>query len=392
MCSAKFIKKSRVFVVAEIIDRGVIMENEPIRVLHIVPNMQAGGLETLIMNIYRNIDRTKIQFDFLVHYIGNYFYDDEIRKMGGIIYKLSVRDDNNFLKYLKDLDHFFKTHQEYKIVHGHMESLGQFYFKKAKNNHVPVRIAHSHNSATENTIKGWIKRILLKRFKIYATDFFACSQKAGEFMFANKKFTVLKNAIIVDNFVYNDEERNRLREELKIQNKMVIGHVGRFCEQKNHKFLIDIFRNIVEAEDNAVLLLIGTGETFVKIHKQVRAYGLEDCVIFLGVRKDIASLYQAMDCFVFPSLFEGLGIVAIEAQCSGLPVVGSDVIPKEAAVTNQFHYMSLDDSAEAWAKKIVDVTKQERKAEIGKIREEGYDVHDVAAYLQEFYIKKYLEN
>lgn len=215
------------------------MENEPIRVLHIVPNMQAGGLETLIMNIYRNIDRTKVQFDFLVHYTGNYFYDDEIRSLGGRIYKLSVRDDNNFIKYLKDLDAFFKKHPEYKIVHGHMESLGQFYFKAAKKNGVPVRVAHSHNSATENTIKGKIKGLLLKRYKVFATDYFACSQKAGEFMFANKKFTVLKNAIIVNNFIYNENERNRLRKELGIKGKIVIGHAGRFCEQKNHKFLID---------------------------------------------------------------------------------------------------------------------------------------------------------
>lgn len=368
------------------------MEKEAIRILHIVPNMQAGGLETLIMNIYRNIDRNKVQFDFLVHYTGKYFYDDEIRSLGGRIYKFSVRDDNNLAKYLKDLDIFFNVHPEYKIVHGHMESLGQFYFKAAKKKYVPVRIAHSHNSATENTFKGRIKGMLLKRFKVYATDYFACSQKAGEFMFANKKFTVLKNAIIVDNFVYNENERSQLRKELNIEDKIVIGHAGRFCEQKNHKFLIDIFKKIAEAEENAILLLIGAGETFEKVMGQVKEYGLENRVIFLGVRKDIANLYQAMDCFVFPSLFEGLGIVAIEAQCSGLPVVGSDVIPKEAAVTKQFHYMSLVDSAEAWAKEIIDATRQERKAEIDKIRDAGYDVHDVATYLQEFYIKKYFEN
>ncbi len=368
------------------------MEKEPIRVLHIVPNMQAGGLETLIMNIYRNIDRTKVQFDFLVHYTGTYFYDDEIRSLGGKIYKLSVRDDNNFIKYLKDLDTFFKEHSEYKIVHGHMESLGQFYFKAAKKNHVPVRIAHSHNSATENTLKGRMKGLLLKRYQVYATDYFACSQKAGEFMFPGRKFTVLKNAIMIHNFLYNETERNRLRKELGIEDKLAIGHVGRFCAQKNHTFLIDIFKEISELEDHAVLLLVGAGETFEKIKEQVRENNLEQCVIFLGVRKDISSLYQAMDCFVFPSLFEGLGIVAIEAQCSGLPVVGSDMIPKEAAATSQFHYMSLNDSAEAWAKEIINVTKQKREAEIEKIRAAGYDIQAVAAYLQDFYIKKYLEN
>lgn len=361
-----------------------------IRILQIVPNMQAGGLETLIMNIYRNIDRSKVQFDFLVHYTGNYFYDEEIRNLGGKIYKLSVRDDNNFGKYLKDLKKFFEEHPEYKIIHGHMESLGQFYFKIAKENNIPVRIAHSHNSSTEDTIKGKMKKILLKRFHVYATDYFACSQQAGEFMFGKKKFTVLKNAIIINNFIYRDKERKRLRKALNIENKIVIGHAGRFCDQKNHKFLVDIFKRIAEREEKAVLLLIGDGENLEKVKKQVEEYGLEERVIFLGVRKDIASIYQAMDCFVFPSLFEGLGIVAIEAQCSGLPVVASDVVPQEAAVTGKFYYMSLKDSAENWAKKILEVSNLERKAEIDRIRDAGYDVKDVALYLQEFYMKKYL--
>lgn len=368
------------------------MIEKPIRILHIVPNMQAGGLETLIMNIYRNIDRTKIQFDFLVHYTGDYFYDDEIKKLGGKMYKLSVRDDNNFVKYLKDLDSFFEKHKEYKIVHGHMESLGQFYFKAAKRHHVPVRIAHSHNSATENTIKGKIKRVLLKRYKVYATDYFACSEKAGKFMFNNKEFTVLKNAIIVDNFTFSENDRQQLRRELGLENKLVIGHAGRFCEQKNHKFLIKIFRDIVRCDKNAILLLIGEGETFCRVQEQVSEYGLEDNVLFLGVRKDIAKLYQAMDCFVFPSLFEGLGIVAIEAQCSGLPVVASEVVPKEAAVTKQFYYMSLDNTSKEWADTILKVSRSERKAEVDKIRGAGYDVRDVASFLQQFYLKKYTEN
>lgn len=354
--------------------------------------MQAGGLETLIMNIYRNIDRTKIQFDFLVHYTGDYFYDEEIKKLGGRMYKLSVRNDNHFVKYLKDLDSFFKNHKEYKIVHGHMESLGQFYFRAAKKHHVPVRIAHSHNSATENTIKGKIKRILLRRYKVYATDYFACSEKAGKFMFNNKEFTVLKNAIIVDNFTFNENDRQQLRRELGLENKLVIGHAGRFCEQKNHKFLIKIFRDVVRSDKNAILLLIGEGETFCRVQEQVSEYGLEGNVQFLGVRKDIAKLYQAMDCFVFPSLFEGLGIVAIEAQCSGLPVVASEVVPKEAAVTKQFCYMSLDNTSKEWADTILKVSRSERKAEVDKIRSAGYDVRDVASFLQQFYLKKYTEN
>ena len=159
-----------------------------IRILHVVPNMQSGGLETLIMSWYRNIDRSKVQFDFLVHYQGEFFYDKEIEKLGGNIYHLSVRDDNNFFKYLRDLDNFFATHKEYKIVHGHMESLGKYYFKAAKKHGVPIRIAHSHNSSTEPTLKGKIKHILAKGFSKYATHRFACSEIAGEFMFGKQDF------------------------------------------------------------------------------------------------------------------------------------------------------------------------------------------------------------
>lgn len=367
------------------------MEKGPIRVLHIVPNMQAGGLETLIMNIYHNIDRDKVQFDFLVHYTGDYFYDEEIRSLGGKIYKFSVRNDNNFIKYLHDLDNFFKRHSEYKIVHGHMESLGQFYFKAAKKNGILVRIAHSHNSSTENTIKGKMKKILLKRYPTYATDYLACSEQAGKFMFGNHKFRVIKNAIIVDNFLFNKRTRNEMREKLRLQNAIVIGHAGRFCEQKNHKFLIEIFREIAKKEPNSILLLIGAGETEDSIHKLVGDYGLSSRVIFLGVRKDIANLYQAMDCFAFPSLFEGLGIVAIEAQCSGLPVVGSDLIPQEAAVTDQFHYMPLSASPDKWADKIIKEAKLERIPEVSKIQAAGYDVSQVASKLQDFYLEKYKE-
>lgn len=361
--------------------------NKIIRILHIVPNMQAGGLETLIMNIYRNIDRTKVQFDFLVHYKGDYFYDEEIRSLGGKIYKLSLRDDNNFVKYLKDLDTFFKNHKEYKIVHGHMESLGQFYFRVAMKNGVPIRIAHSHNSSTENTIKGKIKGVLLKRYPIYATDFFACSEQAGKYMFGNRKFHVLKNAIILKNFEFDSHVRQEVRKELALEDKVIIGHAGRFCEQKNHRFLIDIFEKITDMDSRTVFILIGAGETEKEIRQIVSDKGLSDRVMFLGVRNDINRLYQAMDCFVFPSLFEGLGIVAVEAQCSGLPVIASDVIPLEAAVTDRIQYLSLNQSKEQWAKTVIQSIGTERKSEIDNVRKAGYDVAEIAMKLQTYYMK-----
>lgn len=357
-----------------------------IRILHIVPNMQAGGLETLIMSWYRNIDRSKVQFDFLVHYQGKFFYDDEIERLGGKIYHLSVRDDSNFIKYLHDLDRFFKEHKEYKIVHGHMESLGQFYFKAAKKHGVPVRIAHSHNSATEPTLKGKVKGMLAKGFPKYATNYFACSELAGQFMFGNRNFTVIKNAIDLSYFQYNEETRIEMRAELNLKNKFVIGHVGRFCTQKNHKYLIDVFEQIHKRNSNAILLLIGKGEFLEEVKAYVAEKSLSGCVSFLGVRNDVNKLYDAMDVFVFPSIFEGLGIVAIEAQESRLMTVCSDVVPKEANVTEYYKAISLQEAPERWAEEICEYANgYEKKDVTDKIRNAGYDIKKSALMLQHFY-------
>ena len=357
-----------------------------IRILHIVPNMQAGGLETLIMSWYRNIDRSKVQFDFLVHYQGKFFYDDEIERLGGKTYHLSVRDDSNFIKYLHDLDQFFKEHKEYKIVHGHMESLGQFYFKAAKKYGVPVRIAHSHNSATEPTLKGKVKGILAKGFPKYATHFFACSELAGQFMFGNRNFTIIKNAIDLSHFQYNEEIRAEIRAELDLNDKFVIGHVGRFCTQKNHKYLIDVFEQVYKRNSKAILLLIGKGELLEEVKTYVAEKSLSESVRFLGVRNDVNKLYDAMDVFVFPSIFEGLGIVLIEAQESRLMTVCSDVVPKEANVTEYYKVISLQESPERWAEEICKYADgYEKKDVTDKIRNTGYDIKKSALMLQQFY-------
>lgn len=359
-----------------------------IRILHVVPNMQAGGLETMIMSWYRNIDRSKLQFDFLAHYQGEYFYDDEIAQLGGKIYHLSVRDDNNFVKYLKDLDSFFSLHKEYKIVHGHMESLGQFYFKAAKKHGVPVRIAHSHNSATEPTLKGMLKGILAKRFPVYATHYFACSGMAGRFMFGKRDYKVIKNAIELEKFKYSESVRREMRRDFGVENKFVIGHIGRFCTQKNHKFLIDVFEQVRKRKENAVLLLVGKGELLENVKDYVNEKKLTDYVFFGGVRNDVNKLYKAMDVFVFPSLFEGLGIVAIEAQESSLMTVCSDVVPEEANVTQYFKALSLNNPVSEWAEQICKYDNGYEKVDVTeKIRDAGYDIKNSSSKLQQFYLE-----
>lgn len=352
-----------------------------IKVLQVVPNMQSGGLETFIMNVYRNIDREKVQFDFLVHYKEKKFYDNEIEKLGGKIYRFSLREDNNIFKYIKQLNNFFKIHKEYKIIHCHMASVGFLVFFIAKMNGVKVRIAHSHNSDTENTLKGIIKKILIKPYKFVSTVNFACSQLAGEFLFKKHKFIVVPNGIEIQKFKFDEKLRNKKRKELKVEDKFVVGHIGRFCEQKNHKFLLEVFKEVYAKNANAMLMLVGVGELEEKIKQQVKEFKLEQNVIFLGARKDVNELYQAMDVFAFPSKFEGLGIVLIEAQAAGLQVIASNMVPNEVVVTQNIKRIEFN--RDKWVEEILN-TREKNRLELENTINR-FDIKTVSKFLQEYY-------
>ena len=364
---------------------------KPIRVLQVVPNMQAGGIETLIMNLYRNIDRSKIQFDFLVHYKGKFFYDDEIRKLGGKIYHLSVRDDNNLPKYIRDLNNFFRNHPEYKAVHGHMVSTAVFYMSFAKKYGVKLRIVHSHNTNTVSGLKGLVKSKLAKLAPLFANQYFACGEAAGKYLYGNNKFTIFNNGIDLEKFRYNPSVREEYRNKLGLKNKFVVGHIGRFNMQKNHKFIIKVFNEIQKLEPNSILLLIGDGELKNTVEKYVNELGLKSKVKFMGVRKDISNLYQAMDIFILPSLFEGLPVVAVEAQDSGLPIVASDNITKEIGLTSVVNFESLNKSPSVWAHKILEVNKKLdfRKSNQTELKIKGYDIKSEAKSLSKFYEQVY---
>ncbi len=362
---------------------------QPIRVLMVNYKMQCAGIEAFIMNMYRNIDRSKVQFDFLVHYEEPQFYDEEINALGGKIYRLSIREDNNFLKYFHDLKSFFSQHPEYQIIHGHMESFGIFYFKEAKKQNIPVRIAHSHIAQRNKGIKGVLKNLLNKGFKSYATNLFACSDAAGKFLFGDRAdYKVFNNAIDTRNFEYNEQIRKEVRAELGIEdNQFVIGHVGRFNTQKNHKFLVDIFNEIKIRDKNAVLLLIGEGDLQEQIKDKVSILGLSENVKFLGVRKDVNRLYQAMDIYLMPSLFEGLPVSGIEAQTAGLKCIFSDTVTSQTALTDNTEFLSLNNSAEYWAQESIKWKGGYlRENQSGKIKTAGYDIQEQAVVLQEFYL------
>lgn len=364
--------------------------DQPIRVLQVVPNMQAGGIETLIMNLYRNIDRSKIQFDFLVHYKGKFFYDDEIRRLGGRIYHLTVRDDNNFPKYLKDLNTFFKSHHEYKAVHGHMVSTAVFYMYFAKKYGVKLRIVHSHNTNTVDGLKGWTKARLAKLAPIFANQYFACGEAAGKYLYGSTPFTVFNNGIDLEKFEYNPKIRDDYRKKLGIENKLVIGHIGRFNMQKNHKFLLQVFNELQKKNPDSVLLLIGVGELEAKIQDQIRKLGLDNKVRFLGNRKDVQNLYQAMDIFLLPSLFEGLPVVAIEAQDAGLPIIASANITKEIALTPLVTFESLNNSVGDWVQAALsNKSLNNRKGFADVLREKGFDIKQEAKKLSKYYATVY---
>lgn len=355
---------------------------EKIRILHIVPNMQSGGLESFIMNLYRNIDKEKFQFDFLVHYKERKFYDDEIEKLGGKIYRFSVREDYNFIKYIFQLNNFFKRHKEYKVIHCHMSSIGAIVFFIAKINGVKIRIAHSHNTDTEKSVKGFIKALLMKPYKYFSTINFACSESAGKYLYKNKKFIVIPNAIELDKFKYNKKIRNKVRHELRCEDKLVIGHIGRFELQKNHEFLIDVFHKAYKDNNKLELLLIGNGNLYNDIKEKVKKLHLENNIKFLGIRKDINELYQAMDCFVLPSKFEGLPLTAIEAQANGLPCLFSNTITRTVKLNDNVKFIDINDKKK-WANEM-NKTKLLRRYELSE-KVKMYDINCLAKKISEIY-------
>lgn len=357
----------------------------PIRVLQVATIMNRGGLETMIMNYYRKIDRDKIQFDFIVHRQERGDYDDEIEKMGGKIYRMPAIRPGNYRKYFKRLDEFFKQHTEYKVVHSHINENSGFIAKYAKKYNVPCRISHSHQSDLKIDYK-YPFRLYGRMYLKNSTDFFACGKRAGKWLFGDREnITILNNAVDTEQFKYNEEIRSNIRKELNIENKLVIGHIGRFQPQKNHTFLIDIFKELHTSNKNTVLILIGTGELEVEIKQKVQSLGLNDAVKFLGLRTDISNLMQGMDMFLFPSLFEGLPVVLVEAQAAGLKCITSTGVTGESNITQSVEFIDLNLSAKEWSKKIkaIDIT---RKDYTQILKDKGYDSTTNIKLLSKFYL------
>jgi glycosyltransferase involved in cell wall biosynthesis len=319
---------------------------EPIRVLHVLQRMEAGGTQAFLMNLYRNVDRSKVQFDFLVEYTERQFYDDEIESLGGHVYRASFREDHDLPRFRRFLGDFFAEHGEYRIVHCHAYTVGYFVLKAAEEAGVTVRIAHSHNNNMSGTTVP-LKLVMRLLFPVHATHLMAASTEAGRFLFGDRPFTVAKNAIDVDRFRFDPRVREEVRSELGLGDAFVVGNVGRLHQQKNQAFLLDAFAELSAAMPEARLLMVGSGPLHDQLVEKVKQLGIDGKTTLLSNRGNMDRLYQAMDVFALPSLYEGLGIVAIEAQSAGLPTICSTGVAEDANVSPLFQRMSLDDGAAA---------------------------------------------
>ena len=366
------------------------MGESPIRVLQIVTQMTRGGLETMLMNYYRHIDRTKVQFDFLEHRSYMADYDEEILALGGRIHRLP-RLNPLSREYLTALDRFFADHPEYRIVHSHLDCMAGIPLKAAQKHGIPTRIAHAHSSNQNKNLKYPIKLICRQSIPRYATDLFACGQEAGRWMFRGYDFTVLNNAIDAEKFVYDESIRAEARQEFGIDPQaLVMGHVGRFSPEKNHKFLIDVFYSLAQKHTDSRLLLVGSGPLEAEIREQCNKLGIQDRVIFAGVRSDVNRVLQAMDVFVMPSLYEGVSVAAVEAQAAGLPCLISDKVPLDCEKTeNLLHTVSLSAPADYWADQVIEAAGTGRKNTFFEIRKNDFDIRENAKWLQDFYLTRW---
>ena len=367
------------------------MKKQPIVVAQIMGKWVGGGVEAVIMNYYRNIDKSKIQFDFICDEDSTNIPYDEIKKLGGKV--IICPPYQKIFEYEKFLIDLFKKNN-YKIVHSNINSLSIFPLRAAKKAGVPVRIAHSHSTTNK---KEWEKNLMkqaLRPFsKKYATDYFACSELAGRWLFGDRTFeqgkvTIINNAIDLDKFKYDEKLRKEKRKELEIKDDtLVIGHIGRFVAQKNHTFLIDIFNELHKTEKNSILLLIGQGPLMDEIKQKVKTLGISDSVKFLGQRDDVNELYQVFDVFLLPSLYEGLPVVGVEAQATGNLCILSSSMTQETKILNTTIFLQLTQTPNEWStailKSVINFCKKNNKNEISNV---GFNIKNEAIKLEKIYM------
>ncbi len=345
-----------------------------VRMLHIVGSMSPSGIGNFIMNVYRNIDRRKVQFDFIVHEHREVSFDEEIKSMGGRLFyvtRKAVSPAKNFIEILQVV-----KKGRYTIVFRHTDiATVALDLLAAKLGGAKVRIAHSHSTSTPNVRMHKLFRPMLNAL---CTRRFACSKQAGKWLYGDKPYEVIMNAIRLDDFAYDERVRMQVRRKEGLEGSLVVGHIGNLLPVKNHLFMLDIMAQLVKLHPDCKMLFVGDGVMRRQIEEKSKSLGLQERVILMGVRTDTAALLQAMDVFLFPSKYEGLPIAMVEAQCSGLPNLVSDVITEDVSVTPLVDRMSLGDCAEEWARRILDLAREKRMApDYGLFTAKGFDIRQM---------------
>lgn len=359
------------------------------RILQVNYRMNIGGIESFLMNIYRNIDREKYQFVFLTYYSDKFDFEDEIKELGGEIIRISHPNRISKIKHIKEIYQAIrKNHID--VVHCHTYFDSAYVMLAAKLAKINVRIVHSHTAfaLTENNLLKHIKwKISRYLIKLFSTDNIACSEKAGKALYKDIPFTIIPNGIDLKQFLFNKDYRKMYREMFKIEaSETILGHVGRFVDAKNHKFLIEIFKEYLKLNQNSRLILVGDGPLKQQIETLIKEENIQDKVILLGNRNDINKLVNALDIIVFPSIYEGLPVTLVETQANGLPAIISSSISKEVVVSKCIHFLSLEKSAEDWAQKIKILNKNRIDITNGLL-ESDYNIKNTIEKLVKIYNK-----
>ncbi len=354
----------------------------PIRILCVLSTPDRGGAESMCMNLYRNIDRNKIQFDFVKHTDNVGAFEEEIHTLGGKLYTAPRFKGVNLLQYQAWWKAHLIAHPEYQIIHGHYFTISKYYFTVSKRMH-RVTIGHSHTDTY--SWKNIGKILMIRNLENYCDYCLACSEKAGKLLYPHKDFTVLRNAIDVEKYSYVPEIAKQVRQEFGIlDNEKVVGVIGSFTLVKNPIRVLEIFRAVHAENSNSKLLWCGDGPLRGKIEAWIRDNKLQNSVILAGVRNDIPRMLQGMDVYIMPSLKEGIPVAGIEAQAAGIPCIFSNTVSHEVAITDCCDFVVLDD-VEAWKKQVMNSFLSLRKDTRQQVLDAGYDIHKTAEWIQEFY-------
>jgi glycosyltransferase involved in cell wall biosynthesis len=361
-----------------------------VRILHVLGHVPIGGVGTFLINSLKFVDSKKVKFDFVMfnsNYKSN--FQKEIISLGGNVEVFnSYLRASNVITMINELNHYLTKHDKYDIVHLHAPNLGAIVFPLTVKHGIKVRILHSHAIKYSDTLIKSLRNFVIELpNKIFATHHIACSKEAGEFLFGSKEFFIARNGIEVNKFKFNPEMRNKVRNYYKVQDKIIVGHIGNFLPTKNHEFLIDVFGSLYSKNKEFVLYLVGEGPLELKIRNKVAENNLSNAVKFLGHCDNINELLQMFDVLVLPSKNEGFGIVAVEAQISGLRSFVSDKFSDDVKVTNYINFLKLDSSSpEEWAKEINNSICYSRSDQSDNVKKLGYDARITAHSLEEFYL------